>query len=118
MFDHGCPGYIVGEAKNEQGKAGQFYAKCGQYMKALNLYLDCGEREMDRAIEVVGKARSDMLTHTLVDYLMVTTTRVFAVIVTAQEEGCVDMTIIDMPARLPAGSWISKPDATTVPSSN
>lgn len=58
------------ESKNEQGKAGQFYSKCGQYMKALNLYLDCGEREMDRAIEVVGKARSDMLTHTLVDYLM------------------------------------------------
>ena len=39
-------------------------------MKALNLYLDCGEREMDRAIEVVGKARSDMLTHTLIDFLM------------------------------------------------
>jgi WD repeat-containing protein 19 len=58
------------ESKNEQGRAGQFYAKCGQYMKALNLYLDCGEREMDRAIDVVGKARSDMLTHTLIDYLM------------------------------------------------
>ena len=37
------------ESKNEQGKAGQFYSKCGQYMKALNLYLDCGEREMDRS---------------------------------------------------------------------
>jgi len=58
------------ESKNEQGRAGQFYSKCGQYMKALNLYLDCGEREMDRAIDVVGKARSDMLTHTLIDYLM------------------------------------------------
>ena len=55
------------ESKNEQGRAGQFYSKCGQYMKALNLYLDCGEREMDRAIDVVGKARSDMLTHTLID---------------------------------------------------
>jgi len=37
---------------------------------ALKLYLKVGEREIDNAIEVVGKARSDTLTHTLIDYLM------------------------------------------------
>lgn len=37
---------------------------------ALKLYLKVGEKEIDRAIEVVGKARSDQLTHTLIDYLM------------------------------------------------
>jgi len=29
-----------------------------------------GEKEIDKAIEVVGKARNDALTHTLIDYLM------------------------------------------------
>ena len=43
---------------------------CAQYHKALKLFLNCGEREMDKAIDVVGKARSDMLTHTLIDFLM------------------------------------------------
>jgi len=32
--------------------------------------LKVGEKEIDRAIEVVGKARNDALTHTLIDYLM------------------------------------------------
>merc|ERR1712048_399832 len=39
-------------------------------MGALKLYLKVGEKEIDRAIEVVGKARNDALTHTLIDYLM------------------------------------------------
>merc|ERR1711998_795847 len=52
------------------GKAGEFYALCAQYHKALKLFLQCGESEMDKAIDVVGKARSDMLTHTLIDFLM------------------------------------------------
>jgi hypothetical protein len=30
----------------------------------------CGEREVDQAIDVVGKARNDMLTHMLIDFLM------------------------------------------------
>eukprot|EP00932_Pfiesteria_piscicida_P006849 SRR837773.16819.p1 GENE.SRR837773.16819~~SRR837773.16819.p1 ORF type:complete len:332 (-),score=63.70 SRR837773.16819:80-1015(-) len=37
---------------------------------ALRLYLRVGEKEIDRAIEVVGKARNEALTHTLIDYLM------------------------------------------------
>jgi WD repeat-containing protein 19 len=36
----------------------------------LKLFLQCGESEIASAIAVVGKARSDMLTHTLIDYLM------------------------------------------------
>jgi len=37
---------------------------------SLKLYLKVGEKEIDRAIEVVGKARNDTLTHMLIDYLM------------------------------------------------
>ena len=58
------------EEKAEWGKAGDFLAMCGKYQPALKMFLKCGEKEMDKAIEVVGKARSQMLTHTLIDYLM------------------------------------------------
>eukprot|EP00965_Chrysotila_dentata_P057542 1908813-Pleurochrysis_carterae.AAC.1 len=40
------------------------------YSKALRLFLQCGERAVNQAIEVVGRARNDMLTHTLIDFLM------------------------------------------------
>merc|ERR1712023_241400 len=43
------------EQQQDWGRAGEFYALCAQYHKALN---------------VVGKARNDMLTHTLIDFLM------------------------------------------------
>ena len=58
------------ESKSNWGKAGEFFAICGQYHKALKLFLQCGEAEMDQAIQVVGKAKNDMLTHTLIDFLM------------------------------------------------
>ena len=58
------------EEKAEWGKAGDFLAMCGKYHHALKLFLKCGEKEIDKAIEVVGKANSQMLTHTLIDYLM------------------------------------------------
>ena len=58
------------ETQNELGKAGQFYSLCGQYNRALKLFLQCGDRQVDQAIEVVGKARNDMLTHQLIDFLM------------------------------------------------
>lgn len=54
----------------EPQQAGHFYSLCGQYARALKLYLQCGDKEVDRAIEVVGKARNDHLTHTLIDFLM------------------------------------------------
>ena len=43
---------------------------CKEHSKALRLFLQCGERAVDQAIEVVGRARSDMLTHQLIDFLM------------------------------------------------
>ena len=36
----------------------------------LPCVVQCGEREVDQAIDVVGKARNDMLTHMLIDWLM------------------------------------------------
>ncbi|KAJ8599437.1 hypothetical protein CTAYLR_008001 [Chrysophaeum taylorii] len=58
------------ETVHEFGKAGKFYAICGQYGRALKLFIQCGEKEINSAIEIVGKARSDALTHTLIDFLM------------------------------------------------
>lgn len=58
------------EGVHELGKAGRFYAICGQYARALKLFIQCGEKEVNSAIEIVGKARSDALTHTLIDFLM------------------------------------------------
>jgi len=58
------------ETKQSWAKAAEFYSIAGQYHKALKLYLHCGESELEKAIEVVGRARSDMLTHTLIDFLM------------------------------------------------
>ena len=36
----------------------------------MKLFIQCGEKEVHRAIEIVGKARSDALTHQLIDFLM------------------------------------------------
>merc|ERR1719482_1967807 len=58
------------EQRNLLGNAAKHYALCEEYAMALRLYLKVGEKEVDNAIEVVGKARSDALTHTLIDYLM------------------------------------------------
>lgn len=56
------------ETKQQHSKAAEFYALCGQYRVALALYQKCNE--IERAIEVVGRAKDDMLTHRLIDYLM------------------------------------------------
>eukprot|EP00931_Biecheleriopsis_adriatica_P005604 TRINITY_DN107098_c0_g1_i1.p1 TRINITY_DN107098_c0_g1~~TRINITY_DN107098_c0_g1_i1.p1 ORF type:complete len:1382 (+),score=320.21 TRINITY_DN107098_c0_g1_i1:79-4224(+) len=58
------------EQRNLLANAAKHYALCEEYPMALKLYLKAGEKEIDKAIEVVGKARSDALTHTLIDYLM------------------------------------------------
>lgn len=52
------------------GKAGRFYSLCGQYQKALKLFLQCGDKEIDAAIDVVGKSQNESLTHQLIDYLV------------------------------------------------
>ena len=61
---------IYYEGKGDALRAGEFWFSCKEYAKALRLFLQCGERAVDQAVEVVGKARSDMLTHQLIDFLM------------------------------------------------
>merc|ERR1719353_2665142 len=58
------------EQRNLLSKAAKHYSLCEEYQMALKLYLKVGEKEIDNAIDVVGKARNDALTHTLIDYLM------------------------------------------------
>lgn len=58
------------EQRNLLTNAAKHYSLAEEYPMALKLYLKVGEKEIDRAIEVVGKARNDALTHTLIDYLM------------------------------------------------
>jgi WD repeat-containing protein 19 len=38
--------------KSDLGKAGKFYSLCGHYTRALKLFIQCGDREIDAAIEV------------------------------------------------------------------
>ncbi|TMW60429.1 hypothetical protein Poli38472_000471 [Pythium oligandrum] len=58
------------EQTQAPARAAEFYQICGNYHKALRLFLQCGDSELGKAIDVVGKARNDMLTHTLIDHLM------------------------------------------------
>mmetsp|Transcript_29922 Transcript_29922/g.80403 ORF Transcript_29922/g.80403 Transcript_29922/m.80403 type:complete len:508 (-) Transcript_29922:54-1577(-) len=58
------------EHQGDFAMSGNFWLEAKDYPRALRLYLKCGEREMDKAIEVVGKARTEQLTHTLIDFLM------------------------------------------------
>lgn len=48
----------------------RYYALCGHYPRALKLFLQCGDREIDQSIDVVGKANNDTLTHQLIDFLV------------------------------------------------
>jgi hypothetical protein len=50
----------------ENAKAGNFYRKANDFPRALRLFLQCGDAEVNSAIDVVGEARSEMLTNTLV----------------------------------------------------
>lgn len=58
------------EKNQDFGRAGKFYSLCGQYQRALRLFLQCGDREIDAAIEVVGKSQNETLTHQLIDFLV------------------------------------------------
>lgn len=58
------------EQSHAPARAAEFYQVSGNYSKALRLFLQCGDAELARAIDVVGRARNDMLTHTLIDHLM------------------------------------------------
>ncbi|KAH3756601.1 WD repeat membrane protein [Pelomyxa schiedti] len=58
------------EAHGDFQAAGNFYALCGQYPKALDLFIRCGSSAILSAIRMVGKARDNNLTSTLQGYLL------------------------------------------------
>jgi len=58
------------EKSQNFGQAGKFYSMCGQYSRALRLFMQCGDRQIDAAIEVVGKSQNENLTHQLIDFLV------------------------------------------------
>eukprot|EP01138_Halocafeteria_seosinensis_P010566 gb/GECG01010788.1/.p1 GENE.gb/GECG01010788.1/~~gb/GECG01010788.1/.p1 ORF type:complete len:1429 (+),score=207.41 gb/GECG01010788.1/:1-4287(+) len=58
------------EGKGKYDEAARHHFAGGDYHKALKLFLQCGEQCLEEAIEVVGKANTDPLTHMLIDYLM------------------------------------------------
>ena len=47
------------DAKSDWANAGDFYFKSGHYSRALKHYLRCGDSQINKAIDVVGKARTD-----------------------------------------------------------
>ncbi|AYU79350.1 wd repeat-containing protein 19 [Leishmania donovani] len=65
---------MIAEYYDNEGKAGQagmYYHISGNYAKALKKYLESGQPEdIEKAVEVVGKAHSDSLTNKFIDYLM------------------------------------------------
>lgn len=58
------------EKQQNLGKAGKFYSLCSQYGRALKLFIQCADREIEAAIDVVGKAQNEALTHELIDFLV------------------------------------------------
>ena len=58
------------ESKGDAMQAGKYYSKCTQYHKALKIYLSEPDKCLDAAIDVVGVAQSEMLTNTLIDFLI------------------------------------------------
>ncbi|ELT93993.1 hypothetical protein CAPTEDRAFT_173399 [Capitella teleta] len=54
--------------------AGKFFLMCQQYPRALKHFLKCqtndADAALDLAIETVGRAKSEDLTHTLIEFLM------------------------------------------------
>ena len=58
------------ESRGDHEQAGDLYHQCHQHSQALQLYLKCGDRCLDKCITVVGAANKDGLTNQLVDHLM------------------------------------------------
>ncbi|KAG5503165.1 hypothetical protein GH5_04226 [Leishmania sp. Ghana 2012 LV757] len=65
---------MIAEYYDKEGKPGQaglYYHIGGNYAKALKKYLESGQPEdIEKAVEVVGRAHSDSLTNKFIDYLM------------------------------------------------
>eukprot|EP01107_Rhizomastix_libera_P015516 TRINITY_DN5887_c0_g1_i1.p1 TRINITY_DN5887_c0_g1~~TRINITY_DN5887_c0_g1_i1.p1 ORF type:complete len:575 (-),score=134.22 TRINITY_DN5887_c0_g1_i1:663-2351(-) len=61
------------EGRGEFLEAGRFYSMCQEYTKSVELFInasDSSEKAILAAIEVVGKAKNDALTHKMLDFLM------------------------------------------------
>ncbi|XP_062348694.1 WD repeat-containing protein 19 isoform X2 [Cinclus cinclus] len=62
------------EAEKKHFQAGKFFLLCGQYGRALRHFLQSPSTEddlaMEMAIETVGRAKDEVLTNQLIDYLM------------------------------------------------
>lgn len=59
------------DRQGRHGQAGLFYTIAANFPKALQKFMEAGEPEdIDKAVEVVGKARSESLTNKLIDFLM------------------------------------------------
>ncbi|KAI8921154.1 hypothetical protein DFJ77DRAFT_448813 [Powellomyces hirtus] len=60
------------ENKKQYALAGQYLLQAGDYTRALRMFLQSSSEagSIDFAIETVGLAKSDLLTHQLIDFLM------------------------------------------------
>jgi len=60
------------ENQNQYLYAGKYYIQCGDYTKALKMFMqpNAGSESYDKAIECIGIAKNDKLIHMFIDYLM------------------------------------------------
>lgn len=58
------------ESLNEVGESAKYYVHMGDLKFALTLFLQAGEKYISQAIDVVGRAKDENLTHLLIDFLM------------------------------------------------
>eukprot|EP00924_Labyrinthula_sp_SR-Ha-C_P014324 maker-scaffold_20-snap-gene-2.1-mRNA-1 protein AED:0.01 eAED:0.02 QI:0/0/0/1/1/1/2/0/1497 len=59
------------EQRHDTLKAAEYYTCCGQFHKAISLLLSSNDPgSIEKAIQVVGNAKNDLLTHTVIDFLM------------------------------------------------
>ena len=58
------------EKMQELGKAEGSMPCVSSTPGALKLFIQCGDREIDTAIEVIGKSQDEALTHELIDFLV------------------------------------------------
>jgi len=58
------------ETQNEGWRAAKYFSIARKYKKSFNLFLQSGEKYLGDAIEVVGEANDESLTHKMIDFLM------------------------------------------------
>jgi WD repeat-containing protein 19 len=59
------------EGKNQFGKSGVFYEKCGSFNKALKMYIKgMNDEYLEKAVEMVGNTKDDTLINEMIDHLL------------------------------------------------